>query len=341
MSLSEIYAPIAKELKEVDTALRSSVQDASNPEVLKIAEVVLSSPGKRIRPALTLLVGKAISQIRPVIDPPANAKLTRIASAFELIHMASLVHDDVMDKATIRHNKPTINSIWGEDASVAFGDFLYSISSQMTTECRDLALHGCMSRATRDMCEGELLQVCERDNLDLTQESYLTIIKKKTAGLFASSCEAGAIVFHAPLELQKAMWECGLNLGIAFQIIDDFLDLVAEQKNLGKTPGQDVEIGKLTLPLLYLLEESSVQEKREIKRLIGQASHPAAFEELKNRLSCSRAVGRTIDDIAYYISEATRGICLLPVSPCRMSLERLASFIVERASSYAVAAPQA
>jgi len=256
--LNQIYRPIFGELKEVCNLIRASFKNSGNASIAELGDFLMASPGKRIRPALVILSAKIA---RSRYSPATEKQLVKVASATELIHMASLLHDDVIDHSRIRHNKPTINSKRGRDVAIAFGDYLYSMAFELISECGNPDIVRCMSLATKEMCEGELTQVCERDNLDLLKRQYLIIIKKKTAALFAASCQAGGLLFSAQKPLQKALKGYGLHFGIAFQIIDDYMDLSGEQVVLGKMPGQDLEAGEMTLPFLNLLNSVTVRER--------------------------------------------------------------------------------
>src|SRR3989338_3979923 len=260
MSLEKIYKPIASELNQVDKLLNRSLQSTSNESILDINRYLLESPGKRIRPALVVFSAKAASNR---YSPFGNRQLIKIASAVELIHMASLIHDDVLDHGLIRHNKPTVNYKWGNEVSIALGDYLYSKAFELIADCKNTEVLTCLSQAVAATCEGELTQVKERDNLQLKKSQYLVIIKKKTAHLMASCCRAGATLVGAKLIYKQALADYGFNLGIAFQIKDDYLDLTASTEELGKSAGLDLTMGELTLPFLVLPSS----RRRELLRI--------------------------------------------------------------------------
>ena len=325
MRLEEIYRPIEKELKGVEQILRRSLTDARSKSVLKISNYLLDSPGKRLRPALVILSAKA-SQQSPTVD---ERSMISVAGAMELIHIASLIHDDVIDHTNLRHNRPTINSKWGQDVSIALGDYLYSLGFGLISSCKNKDILSCIASATKVMCEGELIQVCERDNLSLLKERYLIIVKKKTAALFAASCQAGAIVSKAKEPYRDALRQYGLNFGIAFQIIDDCLDLIGKKKNLGKSPGADFRMGELTLPVLNLLSQ-----KKDKNRIIYLLKHPdrqEAFRELRQRFINSSALLKTKEDIYTYIQKAKKSIMNRIDNSCfKESLFHLADYIATR-----------
>ncbi len=325
MELKEIYRPVEKELAGVEQVLRDSFRASDYKPISDISNYLLDAGGKRLRPALVLLSAKASNQPAAV-----NHRLINLASAIELIHMASLIHDDVIDGASLRHNKPTINCKWGQDVSITLGDYLYSIAFELISDCGNADIIRCISSAAKAMCEGEFLQVFERDNTALLKERYIVIVKKKTATLMAASCQTGALISSPRNALQNPLREYGLNFGIAFQIIDDYLDLVGEEKKLGKTPGQDIRAGEMTLPLLNLLESLAPGEREEIKMLLMSKKDREALQKIKSRLFNSEAPFKTREAAMRYVTLAKEKITVLSSSPYKESLLHLADFIMER-----------
>ena len=258
MRLKDIYSPIEKELAKVEEILRSSLGDSGYGRISDMSEYLLDAKGKRLRPALVIFSAKAASRSA---SPLTTRRLADIAAAMELVHMASLIHDDVIDHATLRHNKPTVNRKWGSDISIALGDYLYAVAFELISKCGYADILGCISSAAKAMCEGELIQVCERDNLDLLRQRYIMIVRKKTASLFAASCRAGAMLTNHDTFIQEGLREYGMNFGIAFQIADDCLDLIGKERDLGKEPGADFKMGELTLPALNLVFYSAGDKK--------------------------------------------------------------------------------
>lgn len=329
MRLQEIYQPIREELKEVEKVLGASLEDTKNKSILKVNRFLRESPGKRIRPALVILSAKANSN-RALAEN--RRALIEIASAIELIHIASLIHDDVIDHSALRHHKPTVNSRWGQDVSIALGDYLYSLAFKLISSCPNKDILACISSATKSMCEGELTQVVERDNLSLLQERYIMIIKKKTASLFAASCQAGAILSNSPRPLQNALKQYGLNFGIAFQVIDDYLDLIAERESLGKFPGQDIAVGEMTLPLLNLLKSAGKEKRGKLYQLL-RAKNKECFKKIKLELLKSRAKAEPRRIILSYMDSAKEKLKLLADTEYRKSLAALGDFILKRGFS--------
>ena len=216
----------------------------------------------------------------------------------------------------------------GSDVSIALGDYLYSIAFELISDCGNSDILRCISSATKSMCEGELLQVCERDNPDLLKERYFLIVKKKTAALFAASCQAGAILVNQNRIIQGALKNYGLNFGIAFQIMDDYLDLIGETEDLGKTPGADFRMGELTLPVLNLLAQG--KDRNRILSLIREQNNPEAFRELRQSFINSEADLKTKDDVSHYIQKAKESLTNLENSSFKQGLFALADYIGQR-----------
>lgn len=328
MELREIYQPIAAEMEEMESALTSSIKESSNRSILEIGDFLLQSPGKRARPALVILCGKAVSAGNG--DVGDSEVLIKIATAVELVHMASLIHDDVLDEATMRHSKPSINARWGNNISIAVGDYIYSKAFELIAECRNSDLFSCMSEAVHAMCDGELTHVFERHNFNLSKEDYIVLIKKKTASLFAASCHAGTIIANHGSENGEALKEYGLNFGIAFQLIDDCEDIISKEKSLGKQPGQDVMAGDITLPLLTLMEVASDSQCAELKRILGGVVDEAGLSKIRELFLNSKAVDLIHETVSFYIGEAKNRLVGLTDSAYKRSLNELAEFITKR-----------
>ena len=324
MQLKDIYQPISKELGAVEELLRDSLTDSGYSSITEVNNYLLDAKGKRLRPALVILSAKAAGDSHQI----NKRSMASLACAMELIHIASLIHDDVMDHAALRHHKPTINSKYGEDVSITLGDYLYSKAFELIANCKNIDILSCVSQATRLMCEGQLIQVCERDNLELLKSKYIIVVKKKTAALFAASCRAGAVLADAGISYKNILREYGLNFGIAFQIIDDCLDLIAKEEDLGKDPGADLKMGELTLPVLNLLSQS--KDKNRILSLMKEKDNADAFKELRERFVNSKAALKTQKDILFYIGTAKKSLSRLEDSPFKKSLFTLADFMVER-----------
>jgi len=328
MDLDKIYNPIQRELIEVDKILHEAIRRTSNSSILEAADYLLESPGKKLRPALVILSANAASRRQ---SPLIVRQLANIAAAMELIHMASLIHDDVVDHAALRHNKPSVNAKWGEDVSIALGDYLYSVGFELISFCKNSDILSSISQAAKSMCEGELTQICERGNTHLLKECNIIIVKKKTASLFAASCQVGAILSKSPRPFENALKGYGLNFGVAFQIIDDYMDLVAEQKILGKFPGQDIAMGEVTLPLLNLVESVNEEERPQLQKLLNSKSGDSLKKIRAWILKNSNSLSRTKKITLYYLNSAQKRLRPLPESDYKNSLFHLVHYMREKA----------
>ena len=325
MDLEKIYRPIQKELASVEEQLKSSLVKTNNDKIAEINRYLYASPGKRIRPALVILSAKAISAER---GEKSINKVTSIAAAIELIHMASLIHDDVIDHSGLRHNKSTVNAKWGQEAAIALGDYLYSEAFELIAQHGNTDILQCITSATKAMCEGEFLQVCERDDFELLKERYFLIVKKKTASLFAASCQVGSLISSTVKPSQEALSEYGLNFGITFQIIDDHFDIVGNRETLGKEPGQDISVGEATLPLIHLFESVSSEVREELKKLLASKENKGALQYIRKMYFEFEAEKATKESAIYFADLAKDSLRRLTPSPYQESLSGLVDFIL-------------
>ena len=327
MNLEKIYQPIVDDLKKVELFLEFTFKESENQSILQMSNSLLESGGKRLRPALVILSAKAASATG---ESSCNQdELIRLATAVELIHMGSLIHDDIIDGATLRRSKPSINAKMGDDISIVFGDYIYSKAFELIGKCRNPDVFECICQAIHVMCEGELIQVCQRGNLDLSKDNYIAIVRKKTASLFAASCHAGTILGNHSQIIQTTLKEFGLNFGIAFQIIDDCRDIVSGEKVLGKQPGQDVAAGDMTLPLLNLLEVIGPTERCEVKRILESAIDKHSLEKIRKMLVGTNALDSTQEAALYYIGCAKHKLNELKDSAYKRSLGYLTDYVAQ------------
>ncbi|MHC4530388.1 MAG: polyprenyl synthetase family protein [Planctomycetota bacterium] len=327
MNLEEIYRPITDDLKKAERFLEFSIKESKNPSILAMSDSLSESGGKRLRPALVILSAKAASAGKG--SNCDHNELIMLAAAMELIHIASLIHDDVLDGATMRRSKPSINARLGDDVSIVFGDYIYSKAFELIGKCRNPDVFECISQAIYVMCEGELIQICQRGNLDLSKDNYITIVRKKTASLFAACCHAGTILGNHDESVRTSLKEFGLNFGIAFQIIDDCKDIIGEARVLGKEPGQDVAAGDMTLPLLNLLEVAGPTGRREIKRMFESTVDKHSLERTRKMFVGTGALASTQKTALYYIDRAKRELNGLKNSDYQRSLHCLTDYITE------------
>ena len=313
------FALIEDELSKVEDVLRSQVRDF-DPGVEPYVSYICDTAGKRIRPALSILVGGATGSITD-----SHLKLGTI---LELIHMATLVHDDIIDGATTRRSVPTANSKWGDGMAVLLGDALFSHALMLSTEFDDLVLSRAIASASRDVCQGEILQTQRRFDLTLTRNDYFTIIEMKTGALFAAATDLSAYISGVSPKTRAAMNGFGMKLGAAYQIYDDCLDLVGSEDQFGKTLRTDLEKGKLTLPMLYLLEDAG-DTQREIlqKRIIQQEELDLTV--LAGIAEYQGAIGRSLDYATALLREASESLSLLEESAYRQALSEMLNFLLK------------
>ncbi|OHB24676.1 MAG: octaprenyl diphosphate synthase [Desulfuromonadaceae bacterium GWC2_58_13] len=228
--------------------------------IRKVGEYVLASGGKRIRPMLLLLCARLAGY--------RGDKHVGLASVVEFIHTATLLHDDVVDSAVLRRGNASANAIWGNEASVLVGDFLFAKSFSIMVRGGSLKILQALSDATTMMAEGEVLQLVSTCDLDLDEERYISVVRNKTAVLIAAACEVGGILGGIGEAREKALHEFGMELGIAFQFMDDALDYVADQAEFGKVKGHDLEEGKVTLPLIQALRKCSEEERERLAEIV-------------------------------------------------------------------------
>ena len=297
------------------------------PFVNELCEHVERYRGKMLRPSLLFLSGMAVKG-----DPCDGSTITTrhrtIATVLEMIHMATLVHDDVLDEADIRRRGATLNSLRGNETAVMLGDYLISNAFHLCAAEGDSSISELIGGVTNTICEGELLQLSNRDNKELDVETYLEILRRKTAILVGSCCRLGAMISGAQDELVDAMDRFGCQLGIAFQIQDDLLDLAGDAESVGKSIGRDLATGKLTLPVIMHLSESSGEDRRETIDLIAQQDARA----LKTKLQGHGVIDRARSHAESLVADAKQELDCLPDSTARELLGALADAVVDRES---------
>lgn len=315
-----LYAPIAAELAAAEDLLRSELS-SDDPFVDRLVKHAFRLGGKRLRPALLLLAAKASGKV--VRDHVV------LAAVVEMIHTATLVHDDILDEADLRRHRETINATSGNEASVLVGDFLFTHAFYLASSLE--TTHACqmIGRATNIVCAGELRQIHGRGNFELSEAEYLSIIEAKTAELCACCCRLGAHYAGVSLACQDSLDRYGRNLGIAFQIADDLLDLVGHEISMGKSLGTDLEKQKMTLPLIRLLAESTPPERAEIIELLA-SNNRADRSQINLWLERSDALDYTREKACRYADAAREAIRHLSPSRERDVLAALTELVVSR-----------
>jgi octaprenyl-diphosphate synthase len=318
-----IFSLISNELMQVE--LEFERQARSNVQVVDyLGEYLRASGGKRVRPALTILSNYAVG------GDGSRYNAIRMATVMEFLHTATLVHDDVIDKADTRRKRPTVNALYGNETAVLMGDWLYMSAFETSLAERSLSILDILTSVTRKMTEGELLQLTLLGQPDVSEAQYFDVLKRKTAYLFSASCEIGAILGGASDKQQTALRDYGLNLGTAFQLIDDLLDFTSSQDALGKATGADLLGGKVTLPLIYLrdAEPASLEMVQTILNERKYASVGA--QELQNALDRSGALEKARVRADEYAETARLALENLPDSEYCDSLRSLPAYILNR-----------
>lgn len=318
--LAEIYAPVRRELEQVEHLLRSHLVNGL-PFARRLMEHGLQLGGKRLRPAVVLLAGQACGRLRP--------EHFHMGVVVELIHTATLVHDDVLDDAKHRRHLQTINSRWDTETSILLGDYLFTIAIELTARLGDGFINHRVSQAGRRLCEGELRQVCERGNFDLKEEEYLQIIEAKTAELYACAAEIGAYLAGASEHIRQALGQFGRKIGIAFQIIDDVLDIAGDEKVAGKSLGTDYFKQKATLPVIRLLQVAAGDIRQKVLAWLRSPSVDN-IGRLQAQLAESQSLDYARAKAQEFADSAVEDLRVLPASAAVKALEALARFVVSR-----------
>lgn len=302
-------------------------QARSNIQVIDyLSDYLRSSGGKRVRPALLLLANYAVG------GKAGSDNVIRLATVMEMLHTATLVHDDIIDNADLRRSRASVNARFGNHAAVLMGDWLYMSAFEASLKERSLEVLDILTRLTRKMTEGELIQLTAIGNANITEEEYFDILRRKTAFLFSGCCEIGAILGNATFERQRAMRDYGMNLGIAFQLADDLLDFTSDQKSLGKAASADLLEGKITLPLILLIrDEPAIKETLETIMLDG-AYDDDAREYLMKRLKHHETIPQVRAIADSYAMEARKSLEVLSKTKYREVLEEIPNFVIARNS---------
>ncbi|QGZ41426.1 octaprenyl diphosphate synthase [Pseudoduganella flava] len=319
-SQNNIISTIAADMEAVNGVIRQRLH-SEVALVNQIAEYIISAGGKRIRPVLVLLVANAY-------DYRGTAH-HELAAVVEFIHTATLLHDDVVDESSLRRGRATANALFGNAASVLVGDFLYSRSFQMMVSLNNMRVMQILSDATNVIAEGEVLQLLNMHDPDVSEDSYLNVIRSKTAKLFEAAAELGALVAGANDEEIAAAGEYGRSLGTAFQLIDDVLDYAGDASEIGKNVGDDLREGKPTLPLIYLMEHGT-EEQRQLVRSCIETGDEQHFDTILAAITTSGALDYTRRAAEVAAQRALDAIASMPGSRYKDSLLQLARFAVER-----------
>lgn len=320
MDINLILSPIQSELQAVEVRLREAIHVDFEP-LANVFESLIGSGGKRIRPALSVLSTKFHQT-----DPD---KALTLAVATELVHAATLIHDDLIDKSPLRRGSPTINTRWSGTATVLAGDFLLARAADIAASLDNFRVMRIFARTLMDICDGEIRQDFGGARWPPNQEAYYRHIDSKTASLFIACTESGAILSGAPEAEILALRDFGHNLGRAFQIADDILDFTADQSALGKPVGSDLRQGTLTLPVFYFIEQESQASQLE-DALQKEERDGAEMNELIDSIRRSPAIEASKAEARRFVQQAQERLAILPENLYRRALSDLANYVVER-----------
>jgi octaprenyl-diphosphate synthase len=300
-------------------------QASSNIQVINfLGDYLRASGGKRVRPALLLLSNYAVG------GRASSENVIRLATVMEMLHTATLVHDDIIDNADIRRNRASVNARFGNQSAVLMGDWLYMSAFETSLKERSLEILDILTRLTRKMTEGELIQLTTLGKTDISETEYFDILQRKTAYLFSACCEIGAILANASKEEQIALREYGMNLGTAFQLADDLLDFTAEDEILGKAAGADLLEGKLTLPLILLNKKDSGVED-DLEKIMHDGNYERVSRaSLTEKLENFGILEETRNRAYTFANEALKNLAVLAKTEYRSALEEIPSYMIER-----------
>jgi len=313
---------IEDKLRSVEDLLRTRTRSDVGT-IAQIGDYLVDGGGKRIRPALLLLAARLLGH--------EGERDVRYAAVIELIHTATLVHDDIIDEAELRRGRASVNRRWGNELTVLFGDFLYMKSMEIALEEGDLRVLRLLSDVTLEMTEGEIIGSEQRGSLEITLEAYLDIVRRKTALLFAAACRIPAFLSGEPSVYADKLWSYGLSLGIAFQLQDDLLDYTASEKDLGKPVLSDLKEGKLTLPLILSLATATRAERKLVESVVRERAFGSVTpEQVLEMVHRAGAMNRAHQLLEEYAQRARACALQLPDGPGRDGLLLAAEYAANR-----------
>jgi octaprenyl-diphosphate synthase len=322
MTITDVFETYKEDLRRVEAQVQLSL-DSRAVLVRQVGNYLLQGGGKRIRPLLLVITAK--------LSGGAGDAAVLLAAMVEFIHTASLLHDDVVDGADIRRGRTSANKLWGNQPTILVGDYLYSKALYQAVRLSNQRVMDTLSDATRIMSEGEILQLLRTGDLDTTEAEYIEVIEAKTAVLISASCRLGAILGQQPEDKEEALAGFGMDVGLAFQLLDDALDYTAEQDKLGKELGKDLGEGKLTLPLIHLLSNSAPGEASKIREIIsGQTPGKEDLEYILGLMDKRHSIEYSKDRAMSYIERAKGRLSVFPPSPHKDALYAVSDYVVER-----------
>jgi octaprenyl-diphosphate synthase len=320
--LSDIFDPIRDDLSRVDAEFARHVE--SNVDLIpRIGKYIQSSGGKRIRPAVLLTAARVCGY--------TGDRAVLYAAVVEFIHTATLVHDDIVDDSTLRRGRLAVHSQWGNDVSVLVGDYLYIKSMALALEYDELEIIRLLCDVTLRMIEGELYQLTKNGDPDVTEEEHFEIIRRKTAHLFSACARIGAMLAGQPADRVEALGQYGFKLGIAFQLVDDLLDLTGSVQSLGKPVGSDLREGKITLPIIALMQRADTPARALITQVVRErALSPDQWQQVSALLATHRTIEYAYERAVQLAQEAKAHLLVFPPGEAREALAALPDYVLIR-----------
>jgi octaprenyl-diphosphate synthase len=321
MKVANVYSYIGTDMERVEEALIKNL--ASNASLVPlVGEYITVSGGKRFRPAILLLCARALGY--------RGARAIDFACVTEYMHTASLLHDDVVDNATMRRGKESANSLFGNKISILVGDFLFARASEIMVKDGDLNILGIFARTLVQLSEGEVLQLSRSTSPDITEEDYLEIVFNKTASLISAASETAAAIAESDSETRRSLYEYGKNAGIAFQLMDDIIDYLGYEGETGKKKGQDLVEGKITLPLIHALATCSREEQERTVGLLKKEKTSRVLEGIIDMVIKNGGIEYSLDRARWYVEKAASYLDVIPSSKAKTALIALTRYIIER-----------
>ena len=320
MDIQQLCNLVAEDREAVDALIRKRLH-SDVVLINQVSEYIINSGGKRLRPVLVLLSAGAFGY--------KGDYHHELAAVVEFIHTATLLHDDVVDESDMRRGRETANNVWGNAPSVLVGDFLYSRAFQMMVNVQSMRVMEILSEATNIIAEGEVMQLLNVHNADLDEAGYLEVIRYKTAKLFESAAQLGAVISNRSTEEEQAMANYGMYLGTAFQLVDDVLDYSASSEELGKNIGDDLAEGKPTLPLIYTINHGSPEQAALVREAVEQGGIDR-IEEIREAIESVGAIAYTARSAREEADRAIAALSVIEDSPYKEALIALANYSVER-----------
>lgn len=322
MILTQLTAPIQKDLTRVDQAIAQTLK-TDNVFIQQMVDYLSHSTGKRIRPALAILSAKYCGSL--------PSETISLGAALEMIHVATLIHDDIIDNSAVRRKQKTLNFKWGNEISVLMGDYVFAASFYLMAKALPKDVISTLSDTTNTICRGEISETFNRFNVGLTEDQYLEVIREKTASLFAASCQTGAMLAGGDETTIDRLYRFGLGIGMAFQVIDDTLDFVGQQSKVGKPVMSDLREGKLTLPVIHCMNRGSAAEKKKLKAAILRKVKTAADLKYLNALLVKfDAINYSIQKARFFVDDAKKALYQLNGNRDKNDLLQFADFLIDR-----------